>query len=365
MSRSDDYFYFENACGSSLALLHATQWHQAEMMFRLQDISTIYQLKESSEDEITKAVISLLQLVQLHKWRLQLVHHALDVSNDLDLSLTEFNQLWTMESLCGQLSESSLMRKEAELMFLQEEIEELETGLLEVMGSEDRKVTEAELAEKQMILEDLDQDVSEELALTFDPGVRRLTIVQFVAILNLGVAACYGSLRDSHAHGYTHMDVFKYMVVSFPILFALENLLMLWLHGLENVFVSNLHPAQRLARRMSLVVIIGALFGSVLLLADKDHTVMNANCQRALASCSSLLIITSGRHFSRMILSLSHAAATCAPIAFFVFDIVLLFAIASNDMFGDKVMDGDTGDPYFDTYTHSLSTMFRLFLGEG
>ena len=66
-----------------------------------------------------------------------------------------------------------------------------------------------------------------------------------------------------------------------------------------------------------------------------------------------------------MIVSLSRAAVTCAPIGIFVSDIVLLFAIASKDMFGDKVTDSDTGDPYFDTYTHMLTTMFRLFLGEG
>ena len=190
-----------------------------------------------------------------------------------------------------------------------------------------------------------------------------LEVAQFTAVVNLGVAACYGSLKDSDS--LEHSKMFESMIVGFPILFAFGFLVVTWQWGFDWAFISSLHPSQRLARHMSLVVVIGALFGSMLLLVDTDYMVMSANCQRALAACSSLLVITSGRQFSRMIFSLSRAAATCAPIGIFVFDIVLLFAIASKDMFGDKVMDGDTGDPYFDTYTHSLSTMFRLFLGEG
>ena len=42
----------------------------------------------------------------------------------------------------------------------------------------------------------------------------------------------------------------------------------------------------------------------------------------------------------------------------------MLYALASRDLYGDKATDDD-GIAYFDTYARSLTTMFRLFIGEG
>ena len=360
MDSSTDYLYLENAVGSVASMHQMTEWQKAEVIFRLKHVCTMYQLKHGSDDNITKSVIQLAQLVLLHKWRLQVVHYSLDVNSDHDLSLIEFNQLWTLESLCGKLAASHLMRAEAEVMLLEDEISELEKAFRAVMKPEDRAAATNEMQDKQAQLDKLEEHVASILSKTSRSGLKELEYLQFAAILNLGVAGCFGSLSTTDLN-----RTLECMIATFPILFAAQLACQVCSRGFHEVFVAATHPAQCLARRMSLIVVIAALFGAVLLLIDTDHTVMNGNCQRALASSSMFLIITTGSRFSRMILSLGHSIATCAPIAFFVFDIVLLFAIASKDLFGDKVMDGDTGHPYFDTYTHSLSTMFRLFLGEG
>ena len=102
--------------------------------------STLERVAGNNASTVVK-LMQLLQLIQLHKWRLQLVHHALDSNADLELSITQPNQLWIMEGLCGELGDSSLMRREAEAMLLEEEVEELGTDLLEVMEAAERRVT--------------------------------------------------------------------------------------------------------------------------------------------------------------------------------------------------------------------------------
>ena len=42
--------------------------------------------------------------------------------------------------------------------------------------------------------------------------------------------------------------------------------------------------------------------------------------------------------------------------------LIVLYAIGAKEMYG-KVPNGD-GGYYFDTYSKSLATMFRLFVGE-
>ena len=43
--------------------------------------------------------------------------------------------------------------------------------------------------------------------------------------------------------------------------------------------------------------------------------------------------------------------------------VVLIYAVANIDLFGDKVIDPISNKPYFDTFSRSLSTSFRLFTG--
>jgi len=58
------------------------------------------------------------------------------------------------------------------------------------------------------------------------------------------------------------------------------------------------------------------------------------------------------------------AAALAAPSVILVFLVVVLFAVACKDAFNDEVADPETGVAYFDTMRHSLTTCFRILVGE-
>ena len=57
----------------------AIEWHQLEMLQRLRQIAAeVHGLDVTSKEPVTCQVVVLLQMVQLHKWRLQLMFRSLD-----------------------------------------------------------------------------------------------------------------------------------------------------------------------------------------------------------------------------------------------------------------------------------------------
>ena len=57
----------------------AIEWHQVEMLQRLRRFAAeVHGLDVTSEEPVTCQVVVLLQMVQLHKWRLQLMFRSLD-----------------------------------------------------------------------------------------------------------------------------------------------------------------------------------------------------------------------------------------------------------------------------------------------
>jgi hypothetical protein len=61
----------------------ATEWHQLEMHQRLDRIAAeVHGLDVASKDPVTRKVVLLLQMVQLHKWRLQLMFRSVDQVDD-------------------------------------------------------------------------------------------------------------------------------------------------------------------------------------------------------------------------------------------------------------------------------------------
>ena len=71
------------ATGSITVKRAATEWHQLEMQQRLDRIvAEVHGLDVASKDPVTHKVVLLLQMVQLHKWRLQLMVRSVDQVND-------------------------------------------------------------------------------------------------------------------------------------------------------------------------------------------------------------------------------------------------------------------------------------------
>ena len=67
------------ATGSITVKRAATEWHQLEMQQRLDRIvAEVHGLDVASKDPVTRKVVLLLQMVQLHKWRLQLMFRSVD-----------------------------------------------------------------------------------------------------------------------------------------------------------------------------------------------------------------------------------------------------------------------------------------------
>ena len=100
--------------------------------------------------------------------------------------------------------------------------------------------------------------------------------------------------------------------------------------------------------------------GAVLLIVDEDREMTDIRTARVLTSLTCLLIISWSNAFSKIFLSFKHAAATGAPVVTMILFFVSIFALATRDMFGDTLIDDYTGDPYFDTFSNSIATCFRM-----
>ena len=127
----------------------------------------------------------------------------------------------------------------------------------------------------------------------------------------------------------------------------------MWVAGVGPYLASAAQPEQRVGRRVSVAVVIFALIGAISL------TIEQQNATRVLTSCSVLLTITRNESFARMLQTFCLAVSACAALVASLLVVMLLFAVASRDLFGAGPTDDD-GTPYFDTYARSLSTMFRV-----
>ena len=67
---------------------------------------------------------------------------------------------------------------------------------------------------------------------------------------------------------------------------------------------------------------------------------------------------------AKRILSFARAATSCAPVVVAIFLLVSIYALASKDIFHSKVVDPLTAQPYFDTFSRSFATLFRMFSGD-
>jgi len=181
-----------------------------------------------------------------------------------------------------------------------------------------------------------------------------MLVLQLSSLANLAVVA---ALADADWHG--NKPLFKVLLGLFPLAWALEFVyIMFYVPPLDEVQ----HPDKAVSQRASRLVLLSGVVGSVLMIIDNTHYFTSENTQHAFASATVFLFITRNLYFSRMVLAFCRVLVRCFSLITAIFMFMLLFCQASKDIFGDKVGDPD-GELYFDTNTHALITLFRLFTG--
>ena len=261
--------------------------------------------------------------------------------------MPKFDWLWCVADISIRLARSPLLQKEAKLMWTQQQIESLEEDLQEE--------TEAESIQTELCcLHSHEQKLEAEIQGELDGAEEdaRLTALQLLALINLALVAYWGNPGADH-------QVLDWILGSFSCLFSIELCHKVWSKGLWN----KTNPEMDSSSLMSSIVISLSLFGTLVLAIDQDHSVLGVRGARCLSSMTVLLLITWNKQFSSIFLTFARAATTCLPVISLVFFIISFFALASRDIFGDEVLDSYSGYPYFDTYDHSISTLFRMLLG--
>jgi len=290
-------------------------------------------------------VIQLVGLIQLHKWRLLLLFQALDVDQSGEVDLFEFEWLWAFATVGGRLASKPLLQDEAELMLLESEID----AATDNDDSNDNTNAAFDLEALEEAHEKLQEKVDEQIGKCYD---QHMIILQMSSMANLAVVA---ALADADWHG--NSTLFKVMLAGFPLAWAIEFAYVLFYGPTLDVLQ---HPDKAVSQRASVLVLLFGVAGSVLMMCDQTHELTSANTQHALASSTVFMFITRNLYFSRMVLAFGRVMIRCLPLVSAIFMFMLLFGQASKDLFGTKVADMN-GDMYFDTNSHALITLFRLF----
>jgi len=300
-----------------------------------------------SESVFTQQVIQLVGLIQLHKWRMLLLFQALDVDKSGEVDLFEFEWLWAFATVGGRLASKPLLQDEAELMLLDQEI----YAATDDDSSNDNINAAFDLEALEEAHEKLQEHVDEELGKCHDD---HMIILQLSSLANLAIAA---GMAD--ADWYGNSSLFKWLLALFPLVWATEGLYKLFYSPALDALQ---HPDKAVSQRASVLVLLFGVSGSVLMICDQEHDLTAANTQHALASATVFLFITRNLYFSRMVLAFIRVMVRCFPLVSAIFIFMLMFCQASKDIFGDKVASPE-GEMYFDTNSHSLTTLFRLFTG--
>ena len=224
------------------------------------------------------------------------------------------------------------------------------------MDAADRIQGARELKGLESASAQLKSEIKCELGGAFSEDDDRLAFVQIGAILNVGVVAYWG-------HSTADQVNLEWLLVTFATLFGLEMAISTIVRGWHQTVRDKKHPELQTSWRLGAVVVLVGIVGAVFLVVDQEHVAVSAQTARTLSAFTVFLLITSNRKFGEMTLAFGRATKSVIPTAVAILMIVFLYAVASKALFGDKVEDPDTGLPYFDTFTRSLATMFRLFTG--
>ena len=170
----------------------------------------------------------------------------------------------------------------------------------------------------------------------------------------LSISALVPTLEVLHVHT---VDVsVTWLVLKVPILFATD--------GFKETLMCHHKPAQQMATWSTLFCTVVAVTGVLAIHTAAGDGFIAINTARALAGFASLCIFTKSSHFGEIMQTLFGVISATLPLLSLLLAVNLLFALGANCMFGSKALD-DFGSSFFGSYGRALTTVFRLFVGEG
>ena len=113
----------------------------------------------------------------------------------------------------------------------------------------------------------------------------------------------------------------------------------------------------------TLVCLCVSLFGVVALIVG-DSNLMAIGTARFLAGFSTVCIFTQNIRFTEVMTTASTMSKLAWPLVGSLIAITCLYALTARQLFNDNAYN-ETFSAFFDTYSRSLSTFFRLFVAEG
>ena len=148
----------------------------------------------------------------------------------------------------------------------------------------------------------------------------------------------------------------------FALAHWMELFLKFWRNGWREVMFCHQDPENLLCVWGTIGCLIPSLIGVVALLADDAF--LSARMARFMAGLSCMCIFTKYPKFAKMIQTLFATLATSSALVSSLMAVICIYALVARDLFAEKAID-DLGEPFFSTYSRSLATFFRLFVGEG
>ena len=138
-----------------------------------------------------------------------------------------------------------------------------------------------------------------------------------------------------------------------------EAVLFMSIGDLKKQFLGHGDPSEKYLHIGCLCI---SLLG-VLALLVSDDSFIPQHTARFFAACSALCLFTGSNEFDDAVQTFTGVLRTAAPVLWSIVAIMYIYAIAGHCIFGDKALN-DVDEAYFGTYSRSLTTVFRLFVGE-
>ena len=224
-----------------------------------------------------------------------------------------------------------------------------------VLSSSGRVDATRQLEELRVALEPLSAEITRELGGTFSGDDDRLAVRQILALVEVAAIAHFGNPG-------VDVVVLEWVVAAFSILFGLEFAVWAHMRGWKNTLWDAQQPDLQSCWRLGAVVILTSLVGTLFLLSHQAHSLVSAQAACTLSGLTVLLVISSNRTFGKMVLAFGRASSNVVPTVIAICMFVLLYTVASLELFASKAVDPNTNVPFFDTLSRSLSTMFRMVI---
>ena len=114
----------------------------------------------------------------------------------------------------------------------------------------------------------------------------------------------------------------------------------------------------------TIMCLVVSLFGLVSMLVHDEFKLLPMGTARFLTGFSTVTLFTKNMRFTQLMTTASTMGQLAWPLVGSLIAVTSLYALAAREIFKDNALD-ETTSPFFDTYSTSLSTFFRLFVAEG